>query len=251
MTIPTIRYPLDVTGLNVNNKITGEVHELSSSKTRAVAPIYGAYFTQSLVIIDDITQGVLSRDVDYKCVELLQEASAAYGKEICYLIIITNESVSPRVRINYQLLGGLYTRSADAVGKIYELFKKQQDVVNWPDILNKPYEYNPTKHLHDLKDVYGFQYLIDSLERIRSAILLSNEPAFENFTQWVLDSIVNIPQADWEETNPSNSTSLKSYIRNKPANLVEIGKLTTGIGIPTRKPDGTWHLTPQPLGIFD
>jgi len=251
MAIPTIRYPLDVTGLNVNNKITGEIHELSANATRAVAPIYGAYFAQSLVVIDDLTQNILSRDTDYKCVELLQEASAAYGKEICYLIIITNKNVSPKVRINYQVLGGLYTRSTDAVGKIYELFKNQEGIINWFDILNKPYEYNPTKHLHDLKDVYGFQYLIDSLERIRSAIVLGNEPAFESFAQWVIDSIVNIPQPDWEEPNLKNDPNLKSFIRNKPPNLVAIGKITTGFGIPTRNPNGTWHLIESPEFVYD
>ena len=52
MTIPIIRYELDTTGENPNNKVVGEIRSLSNNDLRAVAPSYGAYFTESLIVKD-------------------------------------------------------------------------------------------------------------------------------------------------------------------------------------------------------
>jgi hypothetical protein len=241
MAIPIIRYELDTTGENPNNKVVGEIRVLSENDLRAVAPSYGAYFTESLVLKDNITQLPLTREIDYFCVELLQEASAAYGKEICYLIVITNQNVT-EVKFDYQVLGGLYTRSADKIVDLYEKIKTDDRPIDWLNVLNKPYEYNPTKHLHDLKDVYGFQYLVDSLERIRSAILIGSEQATQELIDWInsrFDAQPVAMKSNWTELN----SNLISFIENKPDSLVKIGGITSGTGALTRLANNSWVLT--------
>lgn len=182
-TTPVIRYDLDKTGLSPNNLIVDEPHVLQAGATRSLAPKYGAFFTESVIVKDADTGITLTRGVDYICVELLQEASIISAKEICYLILIKNVSVSSNVTVTYQVLGGLYTRSADAIGTYYEQITASGGSVNWGDVLNKPFVFPPTDHLHDAADLYGFEYLVDSLERIRQAILLGSVPAFDSMLQ--------------------------------------------------------------------
>lgn len=179
-----IRYSLDPTGVNSDNLIIGEIHTLSTSRIRAVATTHGAFFTESLVIYDALDNRQLIRGVDYQCTELLQEATLKFGKEISMVIVITNQSVSGQVRINYQVLGGLYQNPAEAVKNAYENINLDAPV-NWIDIINKPTEYPPALHNHLLSDVYGFEALTIQLERIRNAILLSNQPALEAIVEWV------------------------------------------------------------------
>lgn len=189
MTISIIRFPLDNTGINPDNFVNGEIHALSNRPVRAVAPKYGAYFTDSLKVYDNRTQQLLVRGTQYICTELLQTATEAYGKEICYLILIIDQTVSPEISLQYQVLGGLYTNSGDAIIKIYEAITKDERPVNWVNVLDKPIGFPPTQHLHDGRDIYGLEYIVTALERIRSAIVISDVPAYENMMEWTSNEL--------------------------------------------------------------
>lgn len=204
MSIPVIRFPLDITGLNPDNFVNGEIHTLNNKPVRAIAPIYGAFFTESLKVFDNRTQQLLVRGTQYICTELLQTATETYGKEICYLILIIDPGVSPDVVIQYQVLGGLYTNSGDAIIKIYEAITKDERPVSWINVLDKPIGFPPTQHLHDGRDIYGLEYVVTALERIRSAIIISDVPAYENMMEWTSNEL----------------NSIRSTITNKE-NLVE------------------------------
>lgn len=194
MPLPIVRYPLDTTGLNLDNLVSDEIHTLSNKPVRAIAPTYGAFYTESLKIFDLQTQRQLVKGTQYLCTELLQTPTELYGKEICYLILIIDPAISNQVLIQYQVLGGLYTRSGDAIINIYETIMRDERPVNWVDVLNKPLGYAPSQHFHDSRDIYGFEYLVTALERIRNAIVSSNVPAYERVMDWLsleLDTIRN------------------------------------------------------------
>lgn len=185
MPLPIVRYPLDPTGINPDNRVHGEIHNLSTRPIRGVAPTFGPFFTESLVVYDDTTNNLLVRGEDYQCVELLQEATVKFGKEICSLILILNESVSVVVRINYQVLGGLYQNNASNVINMYETYILDNRPVDWLNVLNKPLQYPPALHNHLLQDIWGFEPVVVALERIRNALILSDVPAFEALIAWV------------------------------------------------------------------
>ena len=214
MPLPIIRYDLDMTGISLNNKVENEQHTLADKIVRALAPKYGAFYTESIVVRDVTNNRFLVKGVDFKCVELAQEASAAFGKEICYLIVITNTTVSSNITVTYQVLGGMYTRSADAISQYYDLIMNDNRSVNWVDVINKPDGYTPTTHLHDLKDVYGFQYLVDSLERLAKAILMRNVPAMEEITDYItsVDNKLIAYNPDWNQADGTKN----DFILNKP-----------------------------------
>lgn len=186
MGYPLIRYALDPTGHNPNNLVIGEVHTLSTAQVRAVAPIYGPFFAESIVVYDHGTNVLLTKDVDYQLVHLLQDASLTFGKEICQIILVTNRAVSNKIRLNVQMLGGNYQNSAKAISDAYDTFASDNRPVDWVNgILNKPNQYPPSLHKHLLEDVVGFGSLVVALERIGQAVTLSNIPAWQNLVDWV------------------------------------------------------------------
>lgn len=163
---------LDITGINPDNRIVDEPHSLSNRPNRSIAPKLGPFFGQGLIVRDGST--TLTRGEDYQIVELHQEATLLYGKEIASVILVINSSISSNVTITYQALGGHYTYCGptDAIVNIYESVMNDNRSVAWTNVFNKPTEYPPTIHRHLLDDIYGFEPVVDYLERIKRAITL-------------------------------------------------------------------------------
>lgn len=170
MSYDQIRLELDPTGININNRIIDEPHSLSNRPTRSIAPNYGAFFAKSLYITDGGRK--LERGVDYQVVELHQEATLKFGKEISSVILIINKNVSPNVKVTYQALGGYYSYNDKTLANLYQSVITDARPVDFSNIENKPSEYNPTIHRHLLDDIYGFEPVVDHLERIKRAITL-------------------------------------------------------------------------------
>lgn len=213
MPIPVIRYELDTTGLNSDNYVAGEPHLLANVPLRAVIPTYGAFYTESLKVYDAATTRLLVRGVDYICTELAADPSGLYGKEICYIILITNAAVSSNVTLNYQVLGGLYGRSTEAILGIYNLIINGNSSASWNGILNKPSEFNPSAHLHDIDDVYGFEYIVNALERVRSAIIIGSTPEFQSILQYIDDQVVAMRNTVTSSQNANDGHALN---KNNP-----------------------------------
>ena len=191
MPLPLVQYALDPTGVNSDNLVHNEIHQLTPNRNiRAIAPIYGAYYTAGLIVTDGITQGVLTKGVDYITVDLVPTASETYGKEICSVILILNTNVSNTVYITYQVLGGMYTKNFSGIANYINTLAIDNRPVTWPRIIGKPSDFNPTQHLHDIGDVYGFEYITYALERIRSAILVGDNYAYDQVLTYV-DSMIN------------------------------------------------------------
>lgn len=170
MTYNVPKLDLDITGANVNNRIVNEPHTLSGSTYRAVSPKLGPFFSETLQVRDGVT--LLQRGVHYQVVELHQEATLTYGQEISSVILIIAASVSSNVTVTYQALGGHYAYSNDSIARVYEAVIADSRPIGWENIFNKPTEYPPTIHRHLLDDVYGFEPVVDGLERIKRAVTM-------------------------------------------------------------------------------
>ena len=157
MSVDILKYPLDITGLDNNNLVLGERHELTAGLKRAFVPTYGAFFSESLVVRESETNKTLVSGVDYVAAQLEQSASLLTGKEICSVIVITNPEVDQRISIDYQVLGGEFSASTQALVNMVENLDLDERPVLWGDILGKPTAYPPTPHLHDIGDLYGFE----------------------------------------------------------------------------------------------
>lgn len=183
VTLP-IRYPLDKTGLSPDNKIVGEQHTLVNRTVRAVAPMYGPYYTESLVI-RDVSTGLPLSPSQYKSTEMDVVPTGMYGKEICSIILITDTSVSSVIEIDYQCLGGGYTYSVDAIISMLNSAEMDNRPVAWPDIISKPEAFEPAAHFHDAGDIYGFEYVVTALERLRQAILIGDAASHDEILRYI------------------------------------------------------------------
>jgi hypothetical protein len=101
------------------------------------------------------------------------------------MILIISPAVSSSVRINYQVLGGHFQNDASGIISLYETAMTDDRPIAWENIVDKPAAYVPSLHRHLLEDLYGFEAVVASLERVRGAILLSDVPAFEAMIDWV------------------------------------------------------------------
>jgi hypothetical protein len=188
------RYQLDKTGINPDNYVSGEVHVLNGGLDySAVVPKYGAFYTDSLVVYDDSTNKVLVKGTDYITVELVKEASLSYGKEINLVILIDKKSNANVVRINYQVLGGPYENQTTSIDKVYDAIVNDTRGVDWvTGVFGKPYQYNPSLHTHYLRDVRGFEPVVDVLERINRSLEIRTTRSYELLVQWVISQVDSI-----------------------------------------------------------
>lgn len=219
-----IRYPLDKTGLSPDNKIVGEPHTLVNRQVRAVAPLYGPFFTESLVVRDLTTGQTLTYGTQYIATEMDTAPTGFYGKEICGIILIKDTSVSSQIEIDYQCLGGQYSLNSDAIVAMLNSAAFDNRPVAWGDIISKPDQFEPADHFHDAGDIYGFEYVVTALERLRSAILIGDSASHDEIYRYI-DNWGN--QLDTRITTVSTTMNAHIANQNNPHNTT---KAQVGLG---------------------
>lgn len=187
-----IRYPEDRTGVDPNNKVVNEEHTMVRRQVRAIAPYYGPFFADSVVIREKATQRILTRDVDYQIAYLYEIPSLKFGKNICAIILITNQNVQDIVQVTYQVVGGQYSSSVDAIVQMINSLDMDDRPVKWENIIGKPTEFDPAPHLHDIGDIYGFEYLVEACEGIRRAILMGDVATHDEIYRYIDAAIAAI-----------------------------------------------------------
>lgn len=180
-----VKYPEDPTGINPNNLVINEPHDLGAGRNRAFVPNYGAYFTESMIVREVSTGRVLTKGTHYIAAQLQQEATLAMDKEVCAVVVITDPSVSDQLLFTYQVVGGVFSTSVSALKKMIEDLDLDERAVEWGAIIGKPTAFPPAPHLHDIGDLYGFEYLVEALDALRNAILIGDEAAHDELRQYI------------------------------------------------------------------
>lgn len=177
-TLPN-RYLEDLTGVSPNNKVTGDVYQLSSKDVRAVALRYGPFFGESIVVYDNVTNAPLVKNEDYSLVGLLPELTQRTGKGVYDALLVVKKNMGDSIRVDYQVIGGPYHNQADTIAGLVETLINDSRKVDWiGDVYNKPNEYPPSNHPHWLQDVVGFGPLVAAIDRIANAITIGQAPVF-------------------------------------------------------------------------
>lgn len=191
MTPNILKYPFDYTGVDPNNLVLGEEHTMVRRAVRAVATNHGPFFTQGLKVYDaryptvPLVPGEPAQGGQYVAAELYAEATKRTGKEICAVIVITDPNVGDNIIINYQVVGGEFSSSIQVIADLVATLQLDNRAVKWGDILGKPDGFTPAHHLHDLGDVYGFEYVVDALERVRQAILMGDVASHDEIYRYI------------------------------------------------------------------
>lgn len=183
--ITPYRFEIDYSGQSQDNYIVREEHTLITNKYRAVAPVSGAYFTESLQVFDTLTNNQLVRGADYKCLNISTVASAMAGSEVCALVLIINPQVSNRVHFNIQYVGGHYERSVSTLKPLLDNLTTDTRLVTYADIEGKPTNFEPSPHFVGVPNTIGYEYLVYELERIRQAILMGDDLSHDQLTVYI------------------------------------------------------------------
>lgn len=194
MTSPiAILYPLDLTGENPNNLVLNEPQTLLNNPNRAIVPNYGTFYTQGLIIYDAANPSTpLTKNTQYVCAQFNQTISDETGLEAMDVIVITDPSVSNNILITYQVVGGEYAYSVDALIAMLATLQLDDRSVAWGQILGKPTAYPPTQHLHDIGDTYGWEYVVNALDDLRQAILVGDQGQVAAMEAYVNSAIASL-----------------------------------------------------------
>lgn len=182
-----IKYPLDLTGNKPENLIQGEPHTLEPGLNRAAVPRYGAFYTESLLVRDTDTGQVLTVNDQYVPIMYYADPSERSGKEVCAGIVVTDGTVSNNIAIDYQVVGGDYSNITSVILELIENLNLDDREVSWGDLLGRPDAFPPAPHLHDLGDIYGFEYVVEKLESIRQAILYGDIASHDEIKAMIED----------------------------------------------------------------
>lgn len=220
-----IRYAFDPTGNNLDNLVQNEPHTLADKRFRAIAPVYGVFYTEGFSVIDTANKQLLIRGQDYVFAELHQALTLELGKEIAGVVIVTNVNVSSDVVITYQCVGGNYSVDSSTFESL--LAKKSDDEVSkdYYDIENRPAVFTPSPHLHDLGDVDGMETLIYELERIRNIIVWSDSNSIESLMQYVIDTIDSLTAHLIHRVNVEFLALVISYKKSFTKSFVGLSKV--------------------------
>lgn len=179
-----IRLPLDPLGTSPDNLIVREPHTTTTRRFRAIATNYGGFFAESLKVYDDASGQELRPDQFYAA-EMYQVPTHLYSKKICAVVIVTDPSLSPQLSVTYQAVGDVWSTSQQAIVDQLERLQLDNRPVAWGDIINKPSGFTPSAHLHDAGDIYGFEYVVFALDRIRDAIALGDAASHDAIYRYV------------------------------------------------------------------
>lgn len=176
------KYPLDKSGTSPTNKVVGEIREINGSRERAFVPYAGPFYADTMKIINADTGKELVPVDDYILCQPFQQASLRTGLDVECVVWLKTETPI-RVQLAYQVVGGEYSWSIDALVQMINEIDLDGRPVQWGAIIGKPTAYPPAPHIHDIGDTYGWEYVTFQLEGIRNAILVGDEASHDELRQ--------------------------------------------------------------------
>lgn len=200
--MPTVTYPLDMSGNNPANLIENELHTVSESHFKDYyfivpdfAPFYVDNFSLSISINGNITP--LQEDVDYSFALQYVTGTRISGKVMYGAITLHNLNLNGILLMNYQTIGG--DQIADRLLVLTTLADKAYNprTTIWDILTNVPNSLPPSPHYQDYDQFLGQEELVTKLGEIRDAILTNS-----SLTQQEIQSFFQL----------LNSGTLTSYV---------------------------------------
>lgn len=178
MAITDYLYPLDITGQAATNKVLNERQTLNPPGEpldyHFILSKAGPYFRDTMKLVHITTGRALVRGVDWMPGHKFH--SASYETEgirggIYQSILFMDRTLSGQVQLaEYQTLGGTWSLSE---AKLLELASNRAldpRMVTYEEVADKPTNFPPIEHPHDIADLTGVSELIIANYDIAAAI---------------------------------------------------------------------------------
>lgn len=163
------RYPFDPTGKSPDNSIQGESHALDDNFPQLIIPRYSAFYHGTMEVYYQGQPLELNKDWQYTLFS--QEDSHETGLAVSLGIHIVRDDLTGEVVLNYQTVGGRHQVQNEALIQ-WLLEEPHHNTLKtyWDDVLEKPDAFIPTRHFHDIDDVFGISIIIPVLQDIRKTL---------------------------------------------------------------------------------
>lgn len=214
--IPVLQpLPIDWTGKSSGNRTTGELHDLSPQfdlPYRIIVMEKGYFYTEDLFLMD--SRGyVLKENQDYQCIAISKDLMDKEAKSACAVILVTNPDVANIIRIDAQMVGGIYCSVNPAILEIAaNVIKSAGRKVSWRNIKDKPSDYRPNGHLHALWELFGFTEQTTIIKRMTTAmnkiVAKKFDGLFDEFMLQFGTVYADVATADARLTTHINDTNL-------------------------------------------
>ena len=204
--MPTLGYPLDLTGAAPSNLVVNEIHTFTSAPTRLFVPAAGPFYTTTLDIRNNATNAVLQPNTDYKLLHLHREGTIASGKQICAVIYVMNLDITA-IRIQYQCIGDNYADTSDTIRDLLSGSPPPNPSIAWGHVFGAPVQFAPAEHLHHADEVYGMQEVVSAIEQLRVAVLTGDSFAFDALYSYIATLFSSYSWVTQQELNNAINTA--------------------------------------------
>lgn len=146
----------DYTGTDPSFRVNNERLEVAAFRDRCIALSKGAFYDDSLVLVNSRTNLPLKNQVDYHLRVLDTAATGASGKSLHTVIELKSEPTDP-ILATYQYIGGRYIYQHETITHLLENVESK-DLFNiyYSQLKNRPTTFDvKPKHQHDASDVFG------------------------------------------------------------------------------------------------
>lgn len=162
--------PTDLHGNKPSNRKIEIVNPVNpKGNGYVVCPQWGAFYTDSLVIRDS-NNIPLVKGVDYNVAYLYEEYTKITASEVMGLILIS-PTVTPPFKVDAQYIGGeLFVSTQQIKEAIEDILNSSLFKFSFWDILNRPTEFVPSHHQHEMWQLLGMKTTVDAVNEINSAL---------------------------------------------------------------------------------
>jgi hypothetical protein len=193
--MPTLnQYPLDPSGVSVNNLVQGEAGSLATG-LRVLALKNGAFFAASLKIKDVATNQFLTA-AQFHAAWRYSVPTAQFKKDVCGLVVITDPTVGNSLLIDYQVVGGPYSTSEQEVVDLLTRRIPQARPAAWPTLLAAPPALTPADFTDD---AFGFARVENVLNAVARTMAggdpLAQDAVFKYTDDTILPYLDTAPTA--------------------------------------------------------
>lgn len=170
--------PLDLSSENPDNFVDGEVQQIASYQRTIVKPLYGRYYGDTLRVFTLNQSGSfveLTKDVDFDPAEVDSYHTRLSGKPVYKAVIIRTTEVSGFISLSYQAVGG--SSQADGVLAYRDAQAALAGETGYPfsELGALPDTFQPYAHQHDVRDIYGFESIVQNLYELTTVIGIINQ----------------------------------------------------------------------------
>lgn len=174
--MPTITYPLDITGVSPLNLVTDEQHAVTEANFwnyNFIVPHCAPFFITNLKVRHyNLTEVVeLVEGIDYFPTLQYIGATRSIGRVLYGAITLNRTITSGIVSIDYQTLGGEWIANRDIVLRNLAEIVYNPRLTVWETVTDKQAVFPPMDHPQDLDTLYGLKELIDSILGIGNVII--------------------------------------------------------------------------------